>query len=129
MISSHLAAFLAQRNIHYGWIVAGVTFLTMLATAAAMGSAGILINPLQAEFGWSNADISFAMALRLVLFGLMGPFAAAFMNQFGLRRVITTALVMISAGMLGSMFMTEQWHMLALWGVIIGLGTGMTALV
>ncbi|MGU3401095.1 MFS transporter [Brucellaceae bacterium D45D] len=129
MISARLAGFLAQRNIHYGWVVAAITFLTMLATAAAMGSAGILIDPLQAEFGWTNANISFAMALRLVLFGLMGPFAAAFMNQFGLRRVVAAALVLISSGLIGSIFMTEQWHMVALWGVIIGLGTGMTALV
>lgn len=129
MISARLATFLAQRNIHYGWIVAAVTFLTMLATAAAMGSAGILIDPLQSEFGWTNADISFAMALRLVLFGLMGPFAAAFMNQFGMRRVVMAALFMISSGLIGSMFMTQQWHMVALWGIVIGLGTGMTALV
>ncbi|MEJ5081796.1 MULTISPECIES: MFS transporter [unclassified Ochrobactrum] len=129
MISARLASFLAQRNIHYGWVVAGVTFLTMLATAAAMGSAGILIEPLQSEFGWTNANISFAMALRLVLFGLMGPFAAAFMNQFGLRRVVMAALIMISFGLVGSIFMTEQWQMVALWGVVIGLGTGMTALV
>lgn len=129
MISNRLAEALARRNIHYGWVVAGVTFLTMLATAAAMGSAGILIEPLQREFGWTNADISFAMALRLVLFGLMGPFAAAFMNQFGLRKTVTFALLLISSGIVGSVFMTEEWHMVALWGVIIGIGTGMTALV
>ncbi|WP_343312479.1 MFS transporter [Brucella sp. BE17] len=129
MISARLAGFLARRDIHYGWVVAAITFLTMLATAAAMGSAGILIDPLQREFGWTNANISFAMALRLVLFGLMGPFAAAFMNQFGLRRVVTAALILISSGLIGSIFMTEQWHMVALWGVIIGIGTGMTALV
>jgi len=129
MISTRLASFLALKNIHYGWVVAGVTFLTMLATAAAMGSAGILIEPLQSEFGWTNANISFAMALRLVLFGLMGPFAAAFMNQFGLRRVVMAALIMIASGLVGSIFMTEQWQMVGLWGVVIGLGTGMTALV
>lgn len=129
MISARLAGFLAQRNIHYGWVIAAITFLTMLATAAAMGSAGILIDPLQREFGWTNANISFAMALRLVLFGLMGPFAAAFMNQFGLRRVVAAALIMISAGLIGSIFMTEEWQMVALWGVVIGLGTGMTTLV
>ncbi len=129
MLSTRLAALLARHDVHYGWIVAGVTFLTMLATAAAMGSAGILIEPLQREFGWTNADISFAMALRLVLFGLMGPFAAAFMNQFGLRRVVSAALVMISAGLIGSIFMRQEWQMVALWGVVIGLGTGMTALV
>jgi cyanate permease len=104
MISASLASFLQKRNIHYGWVVAAITFLTMLATAAAMGSAGILIEPLQKEFGWTNANISFAMALRLVLFGLMGPFAAAFMNQFGLRRVVSAALVMIACGLVGSGF-------------------------
>jgi cyanate permease len=129
MISASLASFLQKRNIHYGWVVAAITFLTMLATAAAMGSAGILIEPLQKEFGWTNANISFAMALRLVLFGLMGPFAAAFMNQFGLRRVVSAALVMIACGLVGSIFMTEEWQMVGLWGIVIGLGTGMTALV
>jgi MFS family permease len=129
MISARLARVLEQRNIHYGWVVAAITFLTMLATAAAMGSAGILIEPLQREFGWTNANISFAMALRLVLFGLMGPFAAAFMNQFGLRRVVTAALILIASGLLGSIFMTEEWQMVGLWGVVIGVGTGMTALV
>ena len=44
-----------------------------------------MIVPLQQEFGWQTADISSALAVRLVLFGLMGPFAAAFMNRFGLR--------------------------------------------
>lgn len=129
MISNQLAATLARHNIHYGWVVAAITFLTMLATAAAMGSAGILIEPLQREFGWTNAQISIAMAIRLVLFGLMGPFSAAFMIHFGVRKTVTAALVMISSGLVGSVFMTEEWHMIVLWGFIIGLGTGMTALV
>ncbi|MBN8943154.1 MAG: MFS transporter [Rhizobiales bacterium] len=101
----------------------------MLATAGALGSAGVMIEPLQREFGWQNADISFALAVRLVLFGLMGPFAAAFMNRFGIRNVVVTALAFISAGLLGSLFMTEIWQLVLLWGVVTGLGTGMTALV
>lgn len=129
MISQRLAQFLATKNIHYGWVVAGTTFLTMLATAGAMGSAGVLIGPLEAEFGWSTAEISTAMAVRLVLFGLFGPFAAAFMNQFGIRNVVATALVLISAGILGSFFMTEVWQLVLLWGGVVGIGTGMTAMV
>lgn len=129
MASRALATWLQARNIHYGWAVAGATFLTMLSTAGAMGSAGVLIGPLQTEFGWTNAEISSAMAVRLALFGLFGPFAAAFMNQFGIRKVVTTALVMISSGLVGSFFMTELWQLLLLWGVVIGVGTGMTALV
>src|SRR5690348_5392145 len=127
--STRLVQFLAARGIHYGWVVAATTFLTMLATAGAMGSAGVMIEPLQKEFGWANADISFAFAVRLVLFGLMGPFAAAFMNQFGIRRVVSVALGLIAAGLIGSCFMTEIWQLVLLWGVIVGFGTGMTALV
>src|ERR1700733_9878767 len=92
MISSPLAAPPPRRNIHYGWVVVGVTFLTMLVTAGAMGAPGVLIVPLEHEFGWDNAQISSALALRLLLFGLFGPFAAAFMNRFGLRRVMNAAV-------------------------------------
>ena len=129
MFSTRLSAWLGARNIHYGWVVAATTFLTMLATAGAMGSVGVLIAPLEHEFGWSNASISGAISIRLLLFGLLGPFAAAFMNQFGIRKVVMTALGMISVGIIGSFFMTALWQMVLFWGVILGVGTGMTALV
>jgi MFS family permease len=129
MVSSRLAAALARRNIHYGWIVVAVTFLTMLMTAGAMGAPGVLIVPLEREFGWDNAQISSALALRLLLFGLFGPFAAAFMNRFGLRRVMICAAALIAGGLLASMAMTQVWQLVLLWGVVVGVGTGLTAIV
>jgi sugar phosphate permease len=129
MVSAVLASSLARRNIHYGWVVVAATFLTMLVTAGAMGAPGVLIKPLQDEFGWETSQISSALAVRLILFGLMGPFAAAFMNYFGVRKVIVFALALIGAGFVGSLFMTKLWHLLALWGVVVGFGTGLTAMV
>lgn len=129
MISNRAAQWMAARNLHYGWVVAITTFLTMLATAGAMGSAGVMIQPLHQEFGWDIADISSAMAVRLLLFGLLAPFAAAFMNHFGIRQVVTTALALILSGIVVSLFMTEVWQLVALWGIVIGVGTGMTAMV
>ena len=128
-LSSRLAALLRKRDIHYGWVVAGSTFLVMLATAGAMGAAGVIIKPLETEFGWSAADISSALALRLALYGLIGPFAAAFINRFGVRAVVCCAIVLIAGGILASLAMTQLWQLVAVWGVVIGLGTGMTALV
>ncbi|MBB3542572.1 MULTISPECIES: MFS transporter [unclassified Rhizobium] len=129
MVSTALASSLARRNIHYGWIVVAATFLTMLVTAGAMGAPGVLIKPLQDEFGWETSQISSALAVRLILFGLMGPFSAAFMNYFGVRKVIVFAMILISSGFVGSLFMTELWQLLLLWGVVVGLGTGLTAMV
>jgi len=79
MLSSRLAPFLARRGIHYGWAVVAVVFLTMLATSAAMGMPGVLLLPLKNEFGWDLGAISGALALRLMLYGMVAPFAAALM--------------------------------------------------
>src|SRR5271154_6452965 len=129
MASNALAASLARRDIHYGWVVAAVTFITLLVTAAAMGTPGVLIVPLEKEFGWSDAQISSALALRIMLFGLFGPFAAAFMNRFGVRRVIIAAMALIAAGLLASLAMTQVWQLVLLWGIVVGIGTGLTAMV
>jgi MFS family permease len=128
-MSNSLAALLGRRNVHYGWIVVASTFLTMLVTAAAMGAPGVLIVPLENEFGWTTSEISAALGLRILLYGLLGPFAAAFMNRFGVRRVVVVALGLISCGFILSLGMTTLWQLMLLWGVVIGLGTGLTAMV
>jgi MFS family permease len=110
-------------------VVVATTFITMLVTAGAVGAPGVLLLPLQREFGWSTAAISSALALRLLLFGLMGPFAAAFINRYGVRSVTLSALCLITCGLALSLAMTRIWQLILLWGVIVGFGTGLTALV
>jgi len=129
MIARSLAASLKRRNIHYAWVAVAVTFLVMLVTAGAVGAPGVFIRPLEKEFGWRVDEISSALAIRFVLFGLMGPFAAAFMNRFGVRRVVVFALGVIVGSLALSLFMSEVWQLILLWGVAVGLGTGLMAMV
>jgi sugar phosphate permease len=129
MVSDWLSASLARRNVHYGWVMVAVTFLTALVSAGAVGAPGVFIRPLEQEFGWSTADISAALAIRLLLFGLMAPFAAALLNRYGLRTVTAAALVLVAIGLVASLAMTQLWQLVVLWGFVIGFGTGMTALV
>ena len=129
MISNWLSAALARRNIHYGWAMVGVTFFTALISAGTVGAPGVFIVPLQKEFGWSAAEISSALSIRFILFGLMAPFAAALLNRYGLRNMSLLSLTIVASALIASLFMTQVWHLMLLWGVVIGLGTGMTALV
>jgi MFS family permease len=129
MISNWLSAALARHNIHYGWVMVGVTFLISLISAGAVGAPGVFIVPLQHEFGWSNAEISSALSIRFILFGLMAPFAAALLNRYGLRNVTLSALLIVVSALLVSLAMTKVWQLMLLWGVVVGIGTGMTALV
>ncbi|WP_166296619.1 MFS transporter [Bradyrhizobium sp. 2S1] len=129
MISNWLASTLARRNIHYGWVMVAVTFLAALISAGTVGAPGVFIVPLQKEFGWSTAEISSALSIRFILFGLMAPFAAALLNRYGLRNVTLAAQLIVVSGLLASLAMTQVWQLVLLWGVVIGIGTGMTALV
>src|ERR1700744_260053 len=123
------AAPLARRNIHYGWVMVGVTFFAALISAGTVGAPGVFIVPLQHEFGWSTAEISSALSIRFILFGLMAPFAAALLNRYGLRNVTLSALLIVASALVTSLAMTQVWQLMLLWGVVIGIGTGMTALV
>ncbi len=129
MLSNRLAPLLDRWGIHYAWVVMAATFLTMVSTAAAMGNLGVLLMPVQKEFGWDTGSISGALALRLLLFGLLAPFAAALMQRYGLRAVVAAALALISLGLGLSTLMTRLWHVWATWGLLVGVGTGLTAMV
>jgi MFS family permease len=129
MPAQRLAAFLDRFGIHYAWVVAGAIFLTALTTAGAVGIPGALILPLGREFGWDTAEISSALGLRLALFGLMAPFAAALIERYGIRRVVMAAILLIIGGLAGALVMTRIWQLILFWGVAVGVGTGMTALV
>lgn len=129
MFSTQVSAWLQRRGIHYGWVVAAITFLTMLTMSAALGLPGAMMQPLGKEFGWSTSEISSALALRFALFGLMGPFAAVLMERYGLRAVMCTGLALVALGMAMVTQATQLWQLFVLWSLMLGLGTGLTALV
>ena len=129
MLADRLAQTLARRGIHYGWVMVALTFLVSLASAGALGVLGALLLPVQREFGWETAAISGALALRLLLFGLTAPFAAAILQRYGLRRTVAAALSLVILGCGLSIGMRAPWQLWLSWGLLTGLGTGMTALV
>lgn len=122
-----MAATPSRRRLHYAWIVAAVTAITIMGAAGFRATPSVLIVPLQHEFGWNRAVISVAVSINLILFGLTGPFAAALMERFGLRVVTVGALITIAAGALATTVMTSPWELYLLWGVVVGVGTGSMA--
>ncbi|MDT0349638.1 MFS transporter [Pseudonocardia charpentierae] len=116
------------RRIHPAWWAAAATFLALLGAAAFRATPSVMIEPLRAEFGWSIGTISAALSVNLALFGITAPFAAALMERFGVRRVVSIALLMVATGSGLTVFMTASWQLVMLWGVIVGLGTGSMAM-
>lgn len=118
----------ARGRFYYGWIAIAVTFLVMLITAGTRATPSVMMVPLEHEFGWSRATISLALSINLALFGLMGPFAAAAMLRFGLRRTVITALTILAAAVALSSRMQATWQLQLVWGLIVGCMTGATSM-
>lgn len=117
------------RRLHPAWGVAAVAFVALVGAAGFRAAPGVLMVPLHSELGWSTSLMSLAVSVNLVLFGLTAPFAAALMDRFGLRRVVSCALGLIATGAALSSLVQSPWQLLLTWGVLIGLGTGSMALV
>ena len=120
---------MAKEKIHPGWIAVTVTFFTLMASAGYRSAPSVLIVPLEDAFGWSRSQISAAVSINVLLFGLVAPFAAALMERFTVRKVVMSALALVSISASSTVFMTQPWHLWALWGIGVGVGAGSMALV
>ena len=107
------------RQLHYAWIMAAVTFVVLLGASGFRSARSVLIVPLQEDFDWSRATFSIAISINLLLFGFIGPFPAALMERFGIRIVVTSALVIIAT-------VASRWFV-ARRGVVVGVLTAANA--
>ena len=118
-----------RSKLHPAWIAVGVTFFTLVATAGFRSAPSVLIIPLEDAFGWSRDQISLAVSINVLLYGLTAPFAAALMERFTVRKVVMAALTTVSTGAFLTTQINAPWQLVATWGVIVGIGTGSMALV
>jgi MFS family permease len=116
-------------RVHYAWVVVGVTFVLLLVAAGVRASPSVLIVPFEEAFGWSRATISAAIAINIFLYGLMGPFAAALMQNIGVRRSIYLSMGLVAVSVAASTLMTQAWQLVLLWGLLVGIGVGVVAMV
>ncbi|MCX5579021.1 MFS transporter [Kaistia terrae] len=114
---------------NYAFVVAGVIFVCLLAGAGLRAAPGVMMLPIEASFGWSRETISLAAAIGILLYGLTGPFAAALMQSFGIRKTLICALLLMSVSTGASVFMSAPWQYVATWGVFSGVASGSVAMV
>ncbi len=118
------APHVRPRSFHYAWIVVGITFLVLLASAGVRAAPGVLIKPLEGEFGWDRASISLAIAVSILAFGFGAPLSGGLIDRFGPRRVMLGGIVLIVIGLAPLLALTDLWQLHLFWGLVTGLGTG-----
>jgi predicted MFS family arabinose efflux permease len=129
ILHEHMKPAPAPKKLHYAWVAAGVTFFTLLAAAGARATPGVILLPFGNEFQWSRATVSSIVSINIFLYGLIGPFAAALYQRFGLRRTMMAAMALLSVGYGLSTAATRYWQFVVLWGFVVGAGSGLAATV
>ena len=114
-----------MRRLHYSWIILGVTFIAIIVAGIIRSSAGVFIVPFEEQFGWQRSSISFAFAISLFLYGFSGPFMAAFVEKYGLKRMMLGSMALLAVGLAFTFIMKNEWQLIIIWGVVMGIGSGL----
>ena len=120
-------ARICRGRVHYAWIVLAVMFSATLAGVGVRAAPGVMIIPLERAFGWNVATISGAVSLNIILMGATGPFLTGLIDVVGLKRTIIGCMIVLVAGTGLSNFMTSPWQLFLTWGLMVGIGSGASA--
>jgi MFS family permease len=101
-------------------LVCGSIILTL-----AMGvrhTAGLFLQPMTLDMGWSRENFAFAIALQNLVWGLASPFAGAFADRHGAGRTVLIAAVFYAAGLALMAHASDPLLFDLSAGVLVGLG-------
>lgn len=117
-------AFAISKRVHYAWVIVAVTALTVLISMGVRSAPGVFLVSLEQDTGWARADIALAVSMGLLILGIAGPVSGALMDRYGPRNLMLIGLFIVSVSMMGSYYITQEWQLVLLWGVLSGIGTG-----
>ncbi len=116
-----------MKSIPPAWRVVVITALVLVVTAGSRAAPGALLTTMEDDTGWSNASLSFAAALGLIMYGLGGPFAGTLMGRYGPRRITMLSVVITSVSVLAASQVNSLWMLSIVFGILAGLGAGLVA--
>ncbi|MFB3816295.1 MAG: MFS transporter [Candidatus Methylomirabilales bacterium] len=119
----------SRPQLHYAWVITGVTCLALLAVAGVRSSFGVFIQPLEQEFGWDRAAISVTAVLSMLLYGALGPLAGRLADRHGPRWVLAASVLLAGAGALASAGVSQLWQFHVTYGLLTSIGSGGAAMV
>ncbi len=98
------------------WPLILTAFVGLSLTSVVINSTGLVIAPIEKEFGWSRTQVTAGTSLATMLAIPLSPFVGALIDRFGVRKLAIPGTVIASLGIGGIAFAngsSAQW--LALW--------------
>jgi MFS family permease len=107
----------------YGWIIVGVTFVTMAIGVNARTAFSLLFPPIIGEFGWERGVTAGAFSFGFLVSGALSPLIGRMMDRHGPRAVMELGVILMGGGLLLAPLTTQPWHLYLTIGVLVGGGS------
>ena len=115
---------LGGQHIHYAWVIVVITSLMRLVSSSFRMGFPALIPLIAFEFGWEVWLVTLAFSVQWVISGAFGPAAGWLGDRYGARFTMTLGALLYIVGMILTGFMTEVWHLLLFFGIILSASMG-----
>ena len=119
----------ARREWREGWPLGVSSLAGMTVASIALYVIGSLVGPIEAEFGWSRAQIMLGLTISTLVGALLGPVVGVMVDRWGPRRIALPGAVLTLTLFSILSLATESYPLwLGLWLIISigGLGVAPT---
>ena len=83
----------ARPPIFYGWYILAAGFFALFVSVGARNGFGVFVVPMESDLSWTRSEISFAIAIGVLVNGLSQPFLGRIYDRYGARVVISLSLL------------------------------------
>jgi MFS family permease len=106
----------------YGWVVVVAITTVLTATAGSRFLFGVVLKPLQEEFGWSRSALSLATTLHMVGLCLYQPIVGRLSDRVGARPLFIVGTALLAISLIPLSFVTELWQIYLIYGFLMAVG-------
>ena len=108
-------------QVHYAWVIIGLSVLLYLGGGSITQAFGVVILPLQGEYGWGQGSITLAYGISAIISAVLSPVIGTATDKYGGRPVLFVGVVCFFIGTAMSAMATEVWHIWISYGLFLGV--------
>lgn len=116
-----------KKTFFYGWwnVASGFTGMGLSYAMFTVFAFGTFVAPLQAEFGWTRGELSFALTMTNIAVVIASPLLGVMIDRFGVRRLLIPSIILMAMTVASMCLLTANlWHFYLLYFLIPFLGAG-----
>ena len=111
----------------YGWLLVGVSFVTMAVGVNARTAFSLLFPPILHEFRWDRGVTAGAFSFGFLISAVLTPCVGWLTDRRGPRLVVETGVVAMAGGLLLASLIGKPWQLYLSLGALVGGGVNLLA--